>query len=124
MLNENERYNGNASLKKIGISHSYTEEELKEFIKCMDDIVYFATKYVKIVNVDSGLIPFDVFDYQAKLLQHYQKNRFSIVLSSRQSGKCVCGNTIVSLKNNETGEIINTTIENAIGLLIKETIDE
>lgn len=117
MLNENERYNGNASLKKIGISHSYTEEELKEFIKCMDDIVYFATKYVKIVNVDSGLIPFDVFDYQERLLRHYQKNRFSIVLSSRQSGKCVCGDSKVTLRNNETGEIINTTIEESIGLL-------
>lgn len=118
MLKENERYNGNASLKKIGISHSYTKEELEEFIKCMNDIVYFARKYVKIVNVDNGLVPFDVFDYQEKLLRHYQKNRFSIVLSSRQSGKCVCGDTKVIIKNNETGEIINTTIENTIQLLL------
>lgn len=124
MLNEKERYNGNVNLKKIGISHSYTEDELKEFIKCMNDIVYFARKYVKIVNVDSGLIPFDVFDYQERLLKHYQKNRFSIVLSSRQSGKCICGDTEVTLKNNDTGEIINTTIENTIGLLINEEINE
>ena len=81
----------------------------------MDDIVYFATKYVKIVNVDSGLIPFDVFDYQAKLLQHYQKIDFQLFYHLTVClVKCVCGNTIVSLKIIETGEIINTTIENAL----------
>jgi len=51
-------YLGNDRLKRVGVELSYTEEQVKEIIKCSEDPVYFIKSYVKIVNVDRGLIPF------------------------------------------------------------------
>jgi hypothetical protein len=53
-------------LKRIGVELSYTEEQVKEIIKCSEDPVYFIKNYVKIVNVDLGLVPFDMWDFPRK----------------------------------------------------------
>ena len=57
-------YLGNAKLKRPGVQISFTEEQTKEFIKCSDDPVYFIKTYVKIVNVDRGLIDFEMWPFQ------------------------------------------------------------
>ena len=49
-------YLGNARLKRTGTELSYTEEQVLEIAKCADDPVYFIKTYVKIVNVDRGLV--------------------------------------------------------------------
>ena len=43
-------YNGNASLKRLGVEISYTEEQVAEIVKCSEDPIYFIRNYVKIVN--------------------------------------------------------------------------
>ena len=43
-------YLGNANLKKIGIELSYTEEQVKEILKCSEDPIYFIKNYVKIFD--------------------------------------------------------------------------
>jgi len=89
MAHINNFYNGNPKLKKSGIDQPYTKEQIEEYKKCRDDIIYFTKKYCKIVSLDEGLINFELRDYQERLLNDYANNRFNIVLTSRQTGKTI-----------------------------------
>lgn len=80
-------YNGNASLKKAGTEISYTQEQILEYAKCAEDPIYFIKKYVKIVNVDHGLVPFEMWPFQEEMVQKFHENRFSICKMPRQVGK-------------------------------------
>ena len=82
-------YLGNPSIKRDGVVSDFTKEEIVEYKKCMDDPCYFARKYIKIISLDEGLVPFDLYPYQEKMFKHFNKNRFSIVLACRQSGKSI-----------------------------------
>jgi hypothetical protein len=80
-------YKGNKNLKQAGVQIEWTPELIEEYQKCADDINYFIRKYVKIVHVDKGLIPFDMYDFQEDLIDLFDKNRFSIAMCPRQVGK-------------------------------------
>lgn len=82
-------YNGNSLVKRDGVTHNYTKQEITEYQKCMSDPVYFAKTYVKVINLDKGLVPFDLYPYQEKMFKHFNNNRFSVVLACRQSGKSI-----------------------------------
>jgi len=106
----NDGYLGNSNLKKVGVELSFTEEQTQEFIKCADDPVYFIKTYVKIVNVDAGLVPFDMWDFQEEMVRDFHANRFSICKMPRQVGKCLQLNTPIRLRNKKTGKIVEMTI--------------
>ena len=89
LINSEKGYLGNNLVKRDGIQDSFTEEEVGEYVKCMNDPIYFAQKYVKVISLDDGLIPFTPYDYQEKMFEHFNVNRFSIVLACRQSGKSI-----------------------------------
>jgi hypothetical protein len=80
-------YLGNDRLKKVGVEISYTEDQVKEIIKCAEDPVYFIKTYVKIVHVDRGLIPFEMWNFQEQMVNDFHENRFSICKMPRQVGK-------------------------------------
>lgn len=80
-------YNGNEYLKKISTPIEWTPELLREYVKCAQDPVYFSKKYIKIVHVDKGLIPFEMYGYQQEIVEKISKNRRVAVLTARQSGK-------------------------------------
>lgn len=80
-------YLGNSRLKKVGVHISYTEHQLVELAKCIDDPVYFIKTYVKIVNVDRGLINFEMWPFQEEMVKTFHLNRFSISKMPRQVGK-------------------------------------
>jgi len=82
-------YNGNPLVKRDGVEQSFTSQELSEYIRCMNDPAYFARTYVKVINLDRGLVPFDLYPYQEKMFDHFNNSRFSIVLACRQSGKSI-----------------------------------
>tara|TARA_A100001391_G_scaffold98368_1_gene65209 strand:+ start:2768 stop:4300 length:1533 start_codon:yes stop_codon:yes gene_type:complete len=50
---------------------------------------YFARKYCKIISLDQGLVPFDLYPYQEKMFEAFSEHRFNIVLACRQSGKSI-----------------------------------
>ena len=50
-------YLGNPNLKKANTQIEFTQENIIEFLKCKEDPVYFAKKYIKIVSLDEGLVP-------------------------------------------------------------------
>ena len=80
-------YLGNPNLKKANTPHEFTKEQISEFIKCKQDPVYFAENYVKIVSLDEGLVPFDMYKFQKKLIRNFHNNRFNICKMPRQTGK-------------------------------------
>ena len=91
--NLNENYLGNPNIKKDGIVQNWTEDQVREYAKCMKSPVYFVEKYAKIISLDKGLVPFELYPYQAKMFNKFQSNRFNVVLACRQSGKSIsaCG---------------------------------
>ena len=82
-----ESYRDNALLKRAGVQVEYTHEQVQEYIKCSKDPIYFAENYIKIVNVDEGLMPFRMWDFQRDMIKTYHENRFSITRCPRQVGK-------------------------------------
>lgn len=80
-------YLGNTNLKRIGEQIEFTPENLKEYMKCLKDPIYFAENYIKIVHVDKGFIPFAMYDYQKEIATKITNNRRLAVLTARQSGK-------------------------------------
>ena len=65
----------------------FTEEQIIEFVKCKEDPVYFAKKFLKIVSLDHGLVPFSLYDFQEKLIRNFHEKRFNICKMPRQTGK-------------------------------------
>ena len=86
-------YLGNPNLKKANTPIEFTEEQIIEFVQCQNDPVYFANKYVKIVSLDEGLVPFTPYRFQEKLIHNFHENRFNICKMPRQTGKST---TVVS----------------------------
>jgi hypothetical protein len=82
-----EAYRDNPLLKKSGVKVEYTQEQVDEYIKCSNDPVYFAKNYIKIVNVDEGLINFAMWPFQEEMLHLFANNRFVITKCPRQVGK-------------------------------------
>jgi hypothetical protein len=86
-MHDKSSYRDNVLLKRAGVELSYTQEQIDEYLKCSVDPVYFSAKYIKIVNVDKGLMPFEMWDFQKEMVRVYHENRFSIVKCPRQVGK-------------------------------------
>lgn len=80
-------YNGNSLVKKAGIEHEFTPEQVKELYKCSVDVIYFVSNYCKIITLDSGLQLFKPFQYQERMLKTFDEKRFIINLLPRQMGK-------------------------------------
>lgn len=80
-------YNNNPNLPREDYVHSFTQHEYDEYVRCINDPVYFARTYMKIVNVDRGLMPFEMWDFQEDMLESFHDNRFSICKLPRQVGK-------------------------------------
>ena len=89
MLNQKESYLGNPNVKRDGVLQQWTPELLKEYKKCMDNPAYFCEQYVKVIALDKGLVPFKLYPYQMDMFNHFEENRFNVVLACRQSGKSI-----------------------------------
>jgi Terminase large subunit, T4likevirus-type, N-terminal/Terminase RNaseH-like domain len=83
----NTAYRANILLKRCGVKLEYTEEQLQEYIKCSQDPIYFLTSYVKVVHVDKGEIPFDLYPFQKEMIKTIHQNRRVVGRIGRQSGK-------------------------------------
>ena len=86
-------YLGNPNLKKANTAIEFTQEQILEFMRCKEDPVYFANKYIKIVSLDEGLTQFHPYHFQEKLINNFHENRFNICKMPRQTGKST---TVVS----------------------------
>lgn len=82
-----ENYLNNPLLKKAFTPIEYTKEQIEEYVKCAEDPVYFIRNYVKIINLDEGIINFNLRGYQEKFVNIMHNERFVITLQPRQAGK-------------------------------------
>ena len=82
-----DQYLGNPNLKKAHTKSRFTKKQVDEVMKCLEDPKYFIEHYLKIVTIDKGLIPFEMYDFQRKMVDTFHDNRFTICKLPRQSGK-------------------------------------
>jgi hypothetical protein len=80
-------YQNNPMIIRAGCNFEYNDLQKLEYIKCMKDVVYFTKKYIKIISIDDGIIPFNLYPFQEDLLKLYQSSRFVISMQARQTGK-------------------------------------
>ena len=85
--NPRTRYMGLPNLKRANIKIQWTNEMVSEWLKCRDDIVYFAETYCAITHIDYGTIKVQLRDYQKDMLKIMSENRMSVSKLSRQLGK-------------------------------------
>ena len=69
----------------------YTKEMIEEYIRCKEDIFYFAEKYFYIISLDDGRVLIPLREYQKRMLKAFVEpsndRRNLIVCSARQIGK-------------------------------------
>ena len=82
-----DQYLGNPNLKKAHTKSRFTKKQVDEVMKCLEDPKYFIEHYLKIVTIDKGLVPFEMYDFQRKMVDTFHDNRFTICKLPRQSGK-------------------------------------
>lgn len=87
MSRVNESYLGNQNLKRSNVKHSWTPDQVQEWLRCAQDPEHFIETHMKIVNVDRGLVNFDLYDYQKDIVNLSIKDRFVICKMPRQCGK-------------------------------------
>lgn len=83
-------FNGNDNVPRAGATFEYTEEHIREIVKCSRDIFYFAEKYFYIlVRDEEGVkrVPISLYPKQREALRNTVEARFSLMVASRQIGK-------------------------------------
>jgi hypothetical protein len=80
-------YLGNPRLKKVGIAQSMTEDQVREFILCSQDPIYFIERYVKIITLDRGFVSISLYPFQKQAINDINQNRQVILKAGRQLGK-------------------------------------
>ena len=106
------------------------DRQQKEILKCAVSFAYFCTKYVKITHPKRGLLPFILYKFQKRVIQDYEKHRFTILSKFRQGGLTTV-TTIWCLwrclfKLDETIMIVSKSDREAIaaGEIVKRALDE
>jgi hypothetical protein len=80
----------NVLVKKPHQTESFTQEQIKEFMRCADPISgpeYFMSNYFYIQHPTKGRMLYEPFEYQKRLIHAYHNYRYSISLMPRQTGK-------------------------------------
>lgn len=87
--------------KRKGFLHyQYTDEEITELAKIQKSCLYFANNFAYCMT-DDGISKIKLRAYQSRVLQQFDNYRFNIFLSSRQSGKCLSGKSIITVNDND-----------------------
>lgn len=109
---DNPFYYGNCTLRRANLLYEYTQEEINELIKCKNDVNYFANHYAYTKSAATGTLEhITMRDYQEDMLNTINDNRFTIIVASRQSGKCSIGNEYVELESGEKVKLIDLFTE-------------
>ena len=85
----------------------YSNDQLKELVKCADPITgpaYFMSNYFYIQNPLLGKTLYKPYPYQERLLDTYMNYRYSVNMIGRQMGKCVCPDETITIKQKSTGK--------------------
>lgn len=109
MPRDNPFYLGDVEYRAANMTFAYTNEEFLELGKCAENILYFGETYAKVMT-DEGVRVVKLRPYQKRTLLQFKRFRFNVMLSSRQSGKCVQFNTKVKVKKKDQDQEITMPI--------------
>ena len=73
--------------KKAYSKTQFTNEQLLEFSKCIEDPYHFLNNYFTIQHPTKGSMIYKAYDYQNELVNSYHNYRYSISMLGRQMGK-------------------------------------
>jgi hypothetical protein len=122
MATNKSSYRDNPLLKRVGVQQNYTKEQFDEYVKCAQDPIYFA-KYIKIITLDDGLVPFSMYDFQKDMIKTFHDNRFVIVKCPRQVGKTTTAVAFllwtILFKDSQTVAVLANRSKTAISILGK-----
>ena len=62
------------------------KQQVEEFKKCSRTPEYFISKHIKVVHPIRGLVPFNLYGFQKRILSDLQEHRFNILRKFRQAG--------------------------------------
>jgi hypothetical protein len=109
-----DKYRGVDNLKSGTQNASVTPDDFKkyaaEIIRCANDIDYFANTYYTIISLKDGKTVIHTYPRQTELIQTMVDENRLIVLASRQTGKCICYDSLITVRNKVTGEIHEISI--------------
>lgn len=89
MADPQKYYKGRKGLKAAGVKLEFSAAQIQEYIRCQNDPIYFIKNYCKIVHLDRGVIPFDLYDYQEDFINAMWKNSKTVLCTARQVGKTI-----------------------------------
>lgn len=92
-----------ATIKKPGEVETVSREEFEKRIKliarCKRDINFWAENFFRIISLDTGLQVIKLYDKQKELLKALVDNDRTIVLSARQTGKCLHKSVWITIRH-------------------------
>jgi len=98
-------FNNMKGVRRANIPFAMTDKEVNEYMKCKMSVHYFAEQYCQIKREDGTIGPMKLREYQKDIINLYTQNRFSILMASRQTGKCNSFSTKLLALNEETKDI-------------------
>lgn len=114
-------FQGEPDLRKSGEVIDVDQKTINEYIKCREDIIYFAEKYFYIIHPDMGKIKIPLYEWQRRILKAYvdtpKGRKHCITKIARQSGKCCHVNTMIKIRNKKTKEIKEVSIGEFLGII-------
>jgi hypothetical protein len=81
----------------------YTQENIAQLIRCKNDPIYFIETFVKVQHPKLGIVPMELYEYQREMIDAIHNNKDTIILASRQLGKCVLADTRINTIERPTG---------------------
>lgn len=87
----------NPFLKRANEQHEYKIEHIQELKKCSEDPIYFIKNYCQVQHPVKGAVPFKLYPYQEHMIRAYHSQRQIVVLSARQTGKCLTADTNLTI---------------------------
>jgi hypothetical protein len=82
-------------LRKAGISFSFSDFELEEYLKCKLDITYFIENYCFVKSEDGLYHKMSLRDYQYDIVDLFKNNKMNILMASRQVGKTIVSSIFI-----------------------------
>ncbi len=81
------KYDDHGHVKRPGLTVQFDRAMMSNFAQCANSVIYFAENFYHIIHPKTGAQLIKLRDYQLRILNAFQQNRFNILLSARQSGK-------------------------------------
>lgn len=97
---------------KYGMKIRRSPAQELEYQRCKDlDIgaLYFMKNYTYVKDGER-VVQFSMRPYTSEMIWMMNAFKRVVNMASRQAGKCVCGDTLVKIRNKQTGEVQTISI--------------